>query len=242
MFRSIKALTLLPCLAAALFASPSMLFAQGVVQQTANVIGQGPGGPPVAENGATLTRTKNGVGLAFTMPTPLPGSYNYPPSAVPGTTPGTPEVFTGWAFIFNQPENCTDAFECKPGLDFPAHKGMGGVYNFAGHLVSGDGTLNLVGHISVGESRFGGLFDLENPTGAEIHLAVAPHGVLVPELLPDQISTPIGGAPFFWLARFVPSGAIGAADAGLSAIPEPSTALLGGLAAMGLLVSRRRRS
>ena len=84
---------------------------------------------------------------------------------------------------------------------------------------------------------------LENPFGAEIHVAIAPHGVLIPELMPGQISTPIGNPSFWWVARFLPIGdAIGAANVSLRAIPEPSTALLGGLAAMGLLVSRRRRS
>jgi hypothetical protein len=247
MFRSLKALTLLSCLAAALFASPAMLFAQGVVKQTANIKGQGLDGPIVAENGAKLTRTKNGVSIALTMPTPLPGSYNYPPAnrfQPIAPVPGTPEVFTAWAFIFNQPENCAVPFQCvppPPGTPAPNDftTARGGVYNFAGHPVSGGGTLNLVGHISVGESQFGGPFGLEDPFGAEIHVAIAPHGVLLPELLPDQFRTPIGNPSFWWVTRFLP---IGAADVSLRAIPEPSTALLGGLAAMGLLVSRRRRS
>lgn len=217
----------------------SQTYAQGaVVEQTANVRGQGLTGPIVAENGATLTRTEDGVGIAFTMPTPLPGSYNYPPPNVFQTVApvaGTPEVFTGWAFIFNQPENCAVPYQCippSPGTPAPNDftTGMGGSHNFAGLAVSGGGTLNLVGHISVGDSQFGGPFGLENPTGAEIHLAAAPHGVLVPEL-PDQLRTPVGSPPFWWVARF---------DA--TAVPEPSTALLGGFAAMGLLVGRRRRS
>lgn len=248
LFHSIKALTLLSCLAAALFASTSMLFAQGAVKQTANVKGQGLDGPVVAENGATLTRTKNGVGIAITMPTPLPGSYNYPPpNPFQPVAPvsGTPEVFTGWAFIFNQPENCAVPNQCvppPPGTPAPNDftTARGGVYNFAGHPVSGGGTLNLVGHISVGESQFGGPFGLENPAGAEIHLAVAPHGVLVPELMPDQISTPVGSPPFWWVARFLPpSGAIGAADAGLRAIPEPTTLMLLGMGFVTLLLRRR---
>ena len=230
--------------AAALLASPSTLLAQGAVKQTANVVGQGPGGPLVAENGATVTRTKNGVRIALTMPTPLPGSYDYPPPnpfQPVAPVPGTPEVFTGWAFIFNQPENCAVPNQCvppPPGTPGPNDftEGRGGVYNFAGHPVSGGGALNLVGHISVGESQFGGPFGLENPANAEIHVAVAPHGVLVPELLPDQIRTPVGSPPYWWLAQF-PSGTTSAA-----AVPEPTTFSLLGVALMGLVsISRRRR-
>jgi hypothetical protein len=120
---------------------------------------------------------------------------------------GTPEVFTGWLFFFNQPEKCAIPNQCvppPPGAPAPNDftTARGGVYNFAGHAISGGGTLNLVGNISVGERQFGGPFRLENPAGAEIHLAVAPHGVVVPELLPQQISTPVGGPPFWWIALF----------------------------------------
>lgn len=235
--------------AAALLASTSMLLAQGAVKQTANVVGQGPAGPLVAEKGASVTRTKNGVSIALTMPTPQPGSYNYPPPnrfQPVAPAPGTPEVFTGWAFIFNQPENCAVPNQCippPPGAPAPNDftTGRGGVYNFAGHPVSGNGALNLVGHISVGESQFGGPFGLENPDGAEIHVAVAPHGVLVPELMPDQISTPVGSPPFWWLAQF-PSGAISAADADLHTVPEPTTSTLLAVGFMGLVsFSRGRR-
>lgn len=37
---------------------------------------------------------------------------------------------------------------------------------------------------------------------AEIHLAVAPHGALAPDLLPAQITTPVGDPSFWWLAIF----------------------------------------
>jgi hypothetical protein len=182
----------------------------GAIKQTVDVVGQGPAGPVVAELGATVIRTKNGVRIALTMPTPMPGSYSYPPPngfQTIAPAPGTPEVFTGWAFIFNEPENCAVPYECippPPGAPAPNDftEARGGVHNYAGHAISGSGTLNLVGHISVGESRFGGPFGLEDPVGAEIHVAAAPHGVLLPELLPDQINTPVGSPPFWWLALF----------------------------------------
>ena len=62
--------------------------------------------------------------------------------------------------------------------------------------------LSLVGRIAVGEEQFGGPFALDDPANAEVHLAVAPHGVLVPELLPEQLSTPVGSPPFWWIALF----------------------------------------
>jgi len=185
-------------------------FAGGVGSQTSDVFGQGPGGPVVAEGGATLIRTAYGITAALKMPTPEPGSYDYPPTNDFQTvTPvaGTPEVFTGWFFFFNDPANCAVPHQCvppPPGGPAPNDftTGRGGVYNFAGHAVSGGGTLNLVGHIAVGERQFGGPYRLENPEAAEVHLAVAPHGVVVPALLPQQIRTPVGNPNYWWIALF----------------------------------------
>jgi hypothetical protein len=139
------------------------------------------------------------------MPTPVPGSYNYPPANMfqpIAPVPGTPEVFTGWAFVFNMPQTCAVPNDCTS-ADFAAGRGGSGVYNYAGHAVSGGGTLNLSGHISVGEALFAGGSPLTNPAGAHVHVAVAPHGLLLPDLLPAQINTPVGSPPFWWLAIFL---------------------------------------
>jgi len=61
----------------------------------------------------------------------------------------------------------------------------------------------MVGHISVGEGVFAGPSTLQNTYGAEIHVAIAPHGTLQPALLPAQFNTPIGSPPFWWLALFL---------------------------------------
>ena len=188
----------------------AQIHAKGVIKQTLDVIGQGIMGPVVSPDGASLIRTKNGVKASIVMPTPVSGEYNYPPVnpfQTVAPVPGIPEVFTGWFFFFNEPENCAVPNNCSPpppGAPAPNDftEGKGGVYNFSGHAISGSGTLNMVGHISVGETQFGGPFALDNPLGAEIHLAVAPHGVLVPMLLPQQISTPVGNPSFWWLAAF----------------------------------------
>lgn len=171
-------------------------------------MGKVPPDPSFHLMGASLIRTNNGITASINMPTPMSGSYSYPPTNPFQTVtpvPGTPEVFTGWLFFFNDPENCTVPNQCippPPGAETPNDftTGRGGVYNFAGHAISGRGSLNMVGHISVGETQFGGPYALDNPTGAEIHLAVAPHGLLVPELMPQQINTPVGNPSFWWLA------------------------------------------
>jgi hypothetical protein len=177
-------------------------YAKGAVRQTVDVRGQGIGGDVVSPDGAKIIRTKNGVTVSINMPTPMSQTYNYPPE----TFPGVPEVFTGWLFFFNKPEKCAMPHQCSPPPpmtpgpnDFS--EGEGGVYNFAGHATSGRGSLNMVGHISVGETPFGdGPIALDNPTGAEIHLAVAPHGLLIPELMPQQMNTPIGNPSYWWVA------------------------------------------
>lgn len=176
--------------------------AQGGLTDSVDVVGQGMAGPVVSEDGATLVRSRNGVTASLTMPTPAPGSYSYPSDGPFQATVlvGHPEVFTGWIFIFNDPGQCSDGV-CDSN-DLGATPARGGAYNFAGHVVGGP-TLNLAGHIAVGSPPFVGA-PLDNPLGADIHLAVAPHGMVQPDLLPSQITTPIGSPNLWWLAIFEP--------------------------------------
>ncbi len=172
--------------------------------EPADVVGQGPGGAVVAANGANLVRTSDGINIKLRMPTPAPGTYLYPPpnGFQPSVYQGHPEVFTGWAFIFNYPDQCSDGvcgFD-DLGPDKPA---KGAAYNYAGHAVGGS-TLRLSGRIHVGDTPFPAVpgAPLENPLGAEVHIAIAPHGALQPDLLPMQITTPIGTTDHWWLAIF----------------------------------------
>ena len=157
---------------------------------TRDVVGQGPDGPVVAEDGATLRRTNNGIGVKVQMPTPEPGSYEYPdPDENPTAAPeGHPEGFTLWVFVFDD--------EQGPFADFP----WSSVFFAAGHMVGGP-NLTLSGHISTSHEPFAG-FALENPHDVEVHLAVAPHGGLDPDIMPEQIKTPAGGPDMWWLAIF----------------------------------------
>lgn len=162
----------------------------GVTKQTEDVFGQGPDGPIVAPDGATLRRTRNGISMSLSMPTPEPGSYTYPTGPPGGAwtdEQGPPEVFTLWCFVF----------------DDPSADDWTGVYAVAGHVVGGS-TLTLGGRASTNGEPFLG-DPVENPRDAEVHLAVAPHGALDPELLPEALNTPTGPGPdIWWLALFDP--------------------------------------
>ncbi len=189
-------------LVALAFCSP--LHGQGNLKQTIDVVGQGMAGPVVSIDGATLIRTKNGITASLTMPTPAPGSYSYPAGNAfqPMVFAGHPEVFTGWMFVFNNPAGCSDPCNADDLGDTPAR---GGAFNFAGHVVGGS-VLNLTGHVSTRSEPFSAApgVPVDNPLGAEVHLAVAPHGGLQPDILPTQITFPIGTSAEWWLAIFLP--------------------------------------
>ncbi len=141
-----------------------------------------------AEDGATLRRTNNGVSFQVKMPTPEPGTYQYPePGETATDEEGPPEVFTLWVFVFDD--------ELGGYEDFPWSSAFLG----GGHVVGGP-NLTLAGNITKETEPFAG-FKLENPD-AEIHLAVAPHGALSPAMMPDQIKTPAGEPPIWWVAFF----------------------------------------
>ncbi len=167
--------------------------------ETADVMDQG-GGAVYAPSGASLVRQPNGIAVSLTMPTPESGSYLYPD----GTTPGHPEVFTLWMFVFNHPENCTTP--CGPDdMTNPAVEF--GVYNPAGH-VTGGGALTLAGRVGVGDEAGAppGItpHDLSNPAGAQVHLAVTSHGGLDPATLPNEFRIPTGSGACgcWWVALF----------------------------------------
>ncbi|MGH3119016.1 MAG: hypothetical protein ACRDQ2_18265 [Gaiellales bacterium] len=167
------------------------------------MIGQGPGGPVASADGATLQRSESGLSARLSMPTPVPGTYMYPPAQTvpfpfPAAVPGHPEAFSFWVFVFNYPELCSDPCGSNDlGVGTPAR---GGAFSGGGHI-EGGAKLTLSGHVSMNTEPFSGSLLLE-PLTAEVHFAVAPHGALDPALLPDQISKPIGAPPFWWIAMF----------------------------------------
>ena len=163
----------------------------------ANVMNQG-GAGVYAANGATLGREPNGLRASVTVPTPQPGTYNYPA----GRVSGHPEVFTLWAFVFNYPNLCTAPCDGDDlGAATPA---KGGVYNIGGHVVSGT-SLTIAGRIGVGETPFNpATAPLESPSTAEVHLAIAPHGFVEPSNRAAEFGLPTGPPEFWWTAMFTP--------------------------------------
>ncbi len=162
---------------------------QGTQTQTADVFGQGPDGPVVALDGATLQRTDNSIKAKIQMPTPAPETYTYPdPNEPTASEPGNPEGFTLWVFVFDD--------ELGPFGDHP----WSSAFFATGHMVGGS-QLTLSGQVNLNTEPFAG-FQLENPRDAEVHLAVAPHGAVDPDIMPEQIKTPAGGPSMWWLAIF----------------------------------------
>ena len=173
-----------------------------------DVFGQGLGGPTVAPGGAKILRTGDGVSASVSMATPEPGSYAYPVGPTASGVPGHPEAFSLWVFVFFNPEECDGDCDAPDVMTNPAV--VAGAFNAAGHLVGGP-SLTLTGHINPGTPTFGGAmaetvgqalsqgFEIAD---AEIHVAVAPHGALDPELLPAQFTTPTGDPSFWWIALF----------------------------------------
>ncbi len=174
--------------------------AAGVITETGDVLGQGIPGPVYAAGGATLQRSDTGITATVTMPTPESGTYLYPPGNAfqpNGAVPGHPEAYSFWVFVFNYPALCSAPCNSD---DIGATPAQGGVFNAGGHIVGGS-ALQLSGRVSLNSAPFAGSMLLE-PRTAAVHMAVAPHGVLDPALLPTQITKPIGSPAFWWGALF----------------------------------------
>lgn len=178
--------------------------------QTADIGSQGTDADRVSIDGATLQRARDGIRLTTQMPTPTPGTYEYPTSDMvpPGSpehpepllgSPQEPEAYTLWIFIFNHPELCTDA--CNDDDLDPNAAAKGGVYQGDGRIADQE-QLVLQGGIRVGQEPARGSA-LENPLGAEIHIAIAPHGkALGGRELGRQLNGPIGNPTLWWGAAF----------------------------------------
>jgi hypothetical protein len=179
-----------------------------VAKQTAHVMNQN-GVGNYAEDAAHLTRQTDGISIRVSLPVPQPNTYTYPPEGV-ATPSASPEVFTGWAFVFNNPEECAGGAGHCSGPDLSNPDVRAGVYNFAGHPTGAGGNLVLTGHIQVGQPAGGPpgstMAPLSNPGGAEVHVAIAPHGLIDPSNMPAQANTPVGSPACgcWWVAVFAP--------------------------------------
>ncbi len=175
-------------------------------RQSADVMNQG-GDGVYQPNGARLVRTDHSVKVRWRIATPEPGSYTYPtPDMVPPGAPihppisaGYPEVFTLWFFSFDHPELCSDG-RCD-GNDIGDTPARGSVYQLDG-LIAYKQRLRMAGEIRLGQTPAAGL-GLSNPKGAEIHVAMAPHGkALDGAELVHQLNSGVGGPPLWFVAAF----------------------------------------
>lgn len=183
-------------------------------RETADITGQGGEGPDLAEGGAHLTRREDGVFVDVTAPVPRPGTYAYPTGDMvpPGSDPHppvsqgastAPEVFTLWVFAFNDPAACTDG-ACDTDDLAPEAPARGGVFQVDGRIAAGD-SLTLGGNLRLGTAPAAGSA-LDNPFGAEIHVAIAPHGRYRPGADGTrQLNSPVGTPDFWWAAVFPPA-------------------------------------
>lgn len=170
------------------------------MNQKADVMEQGGGRYQV--NGARLTRTDHSVEVKWKVRTPDPGSYNYPaPVAThPPIEPGYPEVFTLWMFVFDHPEMCSDGV-CD-GNDVGDTPARGSVYQVDG-VIAYKHHVSMGGNVRIGHPSAAGP-GLSNPLGAEIHVAMAPHGQAVDgDSLITQLNSAAGSPPFWFAGVFL---------------------------------------
>ena len=169
--------------------------------QRADVMEQG-GGDTYRSNGAKLSRTDHSIEVKWKVPTPEPGSYTYPDPAPthPPIGPGNPEVFTLWMFVFDHPELCSDGV-CD-GNDIGATPARGSVYQLDGEIARKN-KLKMGGKVRLGQAPAAGL-GVSNPLGAEVHVAMAPHGQAADgDGLVTQLNTPAGSPPLWFAAIFL---------------------------------------
>lgn len=181
--------------------------------ETADVNEQGQSDTPLHGDAAHLVRRADGLVAELDVPTPTPGSYEYPtadmipPNGAPhppvsAGASDAPEVFTAWMFVFNHPDRCTEG-RCDLDDVGPDTDAQGGSYQVDGKIADGD-RLVLAGTIRLGQDPAGGA-RLVEPLGAEVHLAIAPHGRALSGA--DgwrQLNGAVGGPDFWWAATFAP--------------------------------------
>jgi hypothetical protein len=215
-------------LAASLLVAPSVLAQAEPRPEQADDVDNTPveslgAEPTLRAEESLLTRYEDRLVFEIHMDTPAPGSYVYPES-VPESRKAAPEIFTAWVFVFNHPEFCVGAEDWDNcGANDFGPEVRAGVYGLAGHLSSidheggafvldreTDGQIVLRGEIAVGDPQRpdlppdGSTYPLENPLGAEVHVAIAPHGQVDPTTINSELYDPAGdpACDCWWVSFF----------------------------------------
>lgn len=140
-----------------------------------------PGLAPIDGASAKLTRTDSGLTVN-----------------VKTTGLAAGNAVTVWAVSFSNTENCDfggllpdgTVTLCGIGDDAAPDTGFQ-IQQLAGHVIGNGGNANFGGHV-----------EIDNPRGAELHIAIADHGQLDPAQMPTQIMSP---AQPVQIAFFVPT-------------------------------------
>lgn len=181
--------------------------------ETRDLGAQGDSETVLHEDAVSLIRRDDGLFAEVDIPTPAPSTYRYPtsdmvppgfdphPQVAPGAS-GAPEVFTLWVFAFNVPDACTDG-ECDTDDLGPDTAARGGAFQADGRIAD-DERLHLLGGVRLGAVAANGVV-LTDPMGAEVHIAIAPHGrTLSGADAWRQLNGPVGTPEFWWSASFLP--------------------------------------
>jgi len=115
------------------------------------------------------------------------------------------QALTLWAVVFNNPENCYVPFYCVGPADVFNPDVDGDFHFLSGNVVGGTETINLAGHLNVGDTSGSGraeigdnAFALRDPYKADVVLAIHSHGPkLTGQGLKSQISSFLGGCEVF---------------------------------------------
>jgi len=147
-------------------------------------------GSPVPGALANLVRGRNGITTNVQTAVAAPGAY------------------TVWWVVFNNPGACATYLCTFDEPDLVSHA--------AGHIVSPGGNANLSGSLRVGGPLGEVIYEgpdpgLTNPSGALITLVVRYHGPALAGMIPQQISTFLGGCP--------PGGGLSCQDVQLVVFP-----------------------
>ena len=143
------------------------------------------GMPDIIYGSSKLVRNKNGISVVFKTSNLIPGN-----------------AYTLWAVAVNAPEIC-DAVPCRVNeIVGPTRKPVEADALLLTGLVAGNEKMTFAGHISENDGSTSVNPDMGLPTGvgglwdaeaAEIHLVIRDHGVAIPGIVDEQISTFVGG-------------------------------------------------